>query len=108
MWYLHRDLFFPLWGRLFDADAFGHYLAGIEFYQHRGIALELLDGNGQSKVVENEELELQVIKFGKRQTTNLENVSDLGKADGHPDCWDIPWHILNWCKRRPKRIYWRK
>lgn len=58
-------------GRLFDADTLGHYLAGIEFYQHRGIALELLDGNGQSKVVENEELELQVIKFGKWQATNL-------------------------------------
>ncbi len=56
---------------LFNANTLGHDLTGIEFYQHRGVALELLDGNGQPKVVEDEELELEMVELGKRQTTNL-------------------------------------
>lgn len=59
---------------LFNAHSLSHNLAGIKFHQHCGVAFEFLDGNGQPKVVEDEKLELEVVKFGKRQTTNLERL----------------------------------
>ena len=46
-------------------------LSCVEFYQHCGICLEVLDRDGESEVIKEEELQLQVIKFGQRETSDL-------------------------------------
>ena len=38
-------------------------LASVEFNEHRSVSVELLDGDREAKVVEEEELELEVIEF---------------------------------------------
>ena len=36
-------------------------LARVEFYEHRSVGFEFLDGNGEAEVVEEEELQFQVV-----------------------------------------------
>jgi hypothetical protein len=47
-------------------------LARIEFHEHGSVRLQVLDGHGQAKVVEEKELQLQVVQFRERKTANLE------------------------------------
>ena len=44
----------------------------VELHQHRGVCLEIFDGNSEAEIIEKEELELEVVQFGERETTNLQ------------------------------------
>ncbi|KAF4123008.1 threonine aldolase [Geosmithia morbida] len=39
--------------------------AGVELDEHRGVGFQALDGNGKSKVIEDEELQLEMVEFGE-------------------------------------------
>ena len=43
----------------------GHNLSRVELHQHGPVRFELLHGNGESEVVEEEKLNLQVIELDK-------------------------------------------
>lgn len=49
----------------------GHNLSCVEFYEHCAIRLQFFDGNGQSEVVQKEELKFQVVQLHQWKTANL-------------------------------------
>ena len=49
----------------------GHNLAGIELNEHGAICFELLHRNGETEVVEDQELKLKMVELNQRQTSNL-------------------------------------
>jgi hypothetical protein len=44
----------------------------VKLDQHRSVGFDLLDGDGEAEVVEEEELEFEVVKFGKWKAADLE------------------------------------
>lgn len=48
-----------------------HDLSSVELYEHRRIGFEIFNGYGETKVVQQEELELEMIQLSKRQTPDL-------------------------------------
>lgn len=40
-----------------------NYLASVKLHKHRPVCLEFLDRNGESEVVEKEELQFQMVQF---------------------------------------------
>lgn len=53
-------------GRRREAWLLRHHVSCIEFYQHRGIRLQVLDGNGKSEVVEDKKLDFEVVELCQR------------------------------------------
>lgn len=47
-------------------------LSGVKFHKHSRIRLQVFDGNGKSEIVQDQELNLEVIKFCQRQTADLD------------------------------------
>ncbi len=65
----------PLWFRRSPGHrpcSLGNDVPSIELDEHGGVRLEVFDGNCKPEVVENEELQLEVVQFGKRKTADLE------------------------------------
>ena len=55
---------------------FGRFLLsndfpGVELDKHGSIRLDLLDGHRQAEVIQEQELKLQVVKLGQRQSSDL-------------------------------------
>lgn len=63
---------------LHASDPRRHHLAGVKLDQHGGVRLQLFHRNGESEVVEHEELQLQVVQLGQRESTNLFQTSVHG------------------------------
>jgi len=49
----------------------GKNLAGIEFNQHGTVCLQFIDRDRKAKVVEEQELQLEMVQFQQRQTADL-------------------------------------
>lgn len=49
----------------------GNDLARIELDEHRAVGFNLLDGHGESEIVEKKELQFQMVELRERQSTNL-------------------------------------
>jgi hypothetical protein len=49
----------------------GHDLPGVELDKHRAISFELFNRNAETEVVQDEELQLEVVKFDQRQASDL-------------------------------------
>jgi hypothetical protein len=54
-------------------------LSSIKLDQHRSIRLQLLNRNRETKIVEKQKLQLEVVELSKRKTTNL--FYELGTED---------------------------
>lgn len=52
----------------------GDDLSHVELDKHGAVCLELLDRHEESKVVEDQELNLKMIELHQRQPTNLEHI----------------------------------
>lgn len=48
-----------------------HEFSGIKFHKHCAVGLQFLYRHGESKVVKQKELELEVIELCQRKTPNL-------------------------------------
>lgn len=57
----------------FGSLLLGNNLTGVEFDKHGAVSLDFLDRHGQSEVIEEKELKLQVIEFLQRQSTDLKH-----------------------------------
>ena len=47
-------------------------LLGVELDEHTAVSFQLVDGDEELEVVEEEELEFEVVEFHERETTDLE------------------------------------
>jgi hypothetical protein len=54
-------------------------LSSVKLDQHRSIRLQLLNRNRETKIVEKQKLQLEVVELSKRKTTNL--FYELGTED---------------------------
>ena len=98
-------------------------LAGVVFHQHVAVRFQLLYGDGQPEVVEEEELELQVVELDEGEAADLDEdqwmllvwvvscflgwsgsgevvmgMKEAKKSEG------LPWHSENLYKRHRRRI----
>ena len=60
--YFSFFFFFQRGSRLFRTDDFAH----VKLDEHRSIGLQFLDGNEETKIVEDQELDLEMIELDER------------------------------------------
>lgn len=53
-------------------------LARVELHQHGPVSLDLLDGDRQAEIVQQEELQLEVVQLGEGQAADLFHKNTLG------------------------------
>lgn len=80
----------------------GYDLPGVEFDKHSCVRLKIFHRYEKPEVVEEEELHLQVVEFGKWKSTNLCPLAFCPIIE--PNQRDVPWHISSSCRTRPRRI----
>lgn len=62
-----------------------HHLSSVKLYEHRGVGLEVLDRHRESKLVEHEELNLQMVELCQRQPTHLFVSKTVSRQSHLPD-----------------------
>lgn len=48
-----------------------NHITGVELNQHRGVSLQVFDGDGKTEVVEDEELYFEVVELCQRKSAHL-------------------------------------